>query len=990
MTCPSCGSPVTPAARFCSQCGMRLPEQFGGDGGGQRRWLTVLFCDVVESTALSRQIDPEEYGECMLAYQNLGRDVVERHGGYVDNFLGDGLVALFGWPAAHERDADLAVRAGRELVSHMVGLNGDLERDHGIRLQVRVGVHSGLAMVGRLGGANRRDTSFGAAANVASRIQTATEPGTVAISSETKRLLRERWVLKSLGHPTLKGVGSDVEVFTVEATGSIPGPDVERVYPLVDREAEFGVLKDLWSDVDNGVGAVLTVEGEGGVGKSRLVYEFLQLVGPSIPWLTVQCSPLTSHVPFAPFLSAPSPPSQGRSRSPEERRADLQRSMLTWVFQLAADGPGVLHIEDAHWADPSTGELIEQIADETGDRPLLVLCTARPSDRQRWASHRKVRTLRLPPLEDADIRKLVHTSSEALLPTSTIEDIVERADGLPLFAEQLAAAMAGAPSGDVPVTLQASLMAQLDQLGPDIRVLLQRAAALGRIFDDELLEELLPDEANVGRSLERIVDAGILTTGERQHKFRHALLQEAAHESMLRSERRAVHGRIASVLQERRRSLVDRQPGLMAYHLQEARDPRAVWWLERAGTQAAGSAAFAEASGYFEGALALVGLDDAATELRLRIKLGNAMFGAVGYGAADTLPVWNRAEELARRLGDIGELTSALNGEAVYWNQAGLCRRSVVVAEEILRVSDLHDLRIGRLRGHCTLALNHLFLGDAQLAREHALHAIELYRPGDFGEVTYGFGTDQGVIAHGVGGAAAWITGHLDEGIELTGAAVELGGTLGSPISELLARVFKGFVHHMRGEHVAALEEGRVLVNEGTRLRLPFPTGFGHILHGAERSVLDGDPAGVAEVLLGMDEMAMTGGQNGAPLAFVLLADAYLSTGELSSAAATATDGVNLADALDQHFFDPELMRIKARALAGMEAPDPESVTLLRRATDHATDRGHFGLALRAACDLGEIAPDCAPELLGPLLDKVVGGSSTLDPRRARDILNRP
>jgi class 3 adenylate cyclase len=990
MHCPSCNWVIKYEARFCPQCGQRLDAEGDSVGEGQRRWLTVMFSDVVESTALSRRLDPEVYGECILAYQRLACEVIERQGGYIANYLGDGILAFFGWPTSHERDTDLAIRAARELLADLTDLSDKLQRDHGVELAARVGIHSGLAMVGILGGAGRRDASvFGDAANVASRIQGIAEPGAIVISGEAKQLLRERWDMESLGHPQLKGVGTEVEVFSVGAPTATPGPDVDHVYPLVNREAELEVLKSSWREVLTGSGVVLSVEGEAGVGKSRLVYEFMREAGPSVSWLTVQCSPMTSHVPFAPFLSTQSPPAQAEGRSPEERRANQLRSMLDCVFGLVAAGPGVLHVEDAHWADPSTGELIEQILDDVPGHPLFVVCTVRPTESQRWLARQEVRRLRVGALSEVEIRKLVSSVAVPQLSASTIDGITERADGLPLFAEQLAAAMAVAPDAVLPVTLQASLMARLDQLGPDVRMLLQRGSAIGREFDAGLLEELLPPDPTRPRSLRQLVDAGILShTTEDRYKFRHALLHEAAHESMLRSERRIVHGTIATLLEERYRTVVDREPSLMGYHLEEAQDAQAVWWFERAGTQAAESAAFAEATDHFGRALILVELGDGATELRLRIRLGNAIFGAVGFSAAASLPAWTRAQELALELGDAPELTSALNGEAVYWNQMGSCRRSAQLAEEILRVADEHDLRVGRLRGHCTLALNQLFLGNGSTAHEHALKAIELYHLGDYEEVTYGFGTDQGVIAFGAGGAAAWMIGRFDEGIELTGEAARLGASLGSPISEHLGRVFNGFVHHLRGEHETAMSEAHVLVDEGARLRLPFTSGFGHILLGAERSILNGDPEGVAEVLTGMDELAMSGGQNGAPLAFVLLAEAQLAVGESESAHASASGGLELAEALDQHFFDCELLRLKAGAVANTQS-EQETIRLLRTAVDGAHAMGQWGLALRAACDLSELDPDFAPELLRSPFERIVGGATTSDYRRAEDILNR-
>ena len=308
------------------------------------------------------------------------------------------------------------------------------------------------------------------------------------------------------------------------------------------------------------------------------------------------------------------------------------------------------------------------------------------------------------------------------------------------------------------------------------------------------------------------------------------------------------------------------------------------------------------------------------------------------------------------------------------------------IAEEILRVSDAHDLRAGRLRGHCTLALNYLFLGEVPLSLQHARQAIALYRPEDFHTVTYGFGTDQGVIAYSVAGAAAWFTGRPDEGIALTEAAVQLGRTLASPISELLARVFKGLLHHLRGESELARGEAEVLSAEGARLSLRLPLGFGHILGGALRAIEAADPSGVADIEAGMNELAASGGQAGAPIAFVLLADAHLAIGAAETAQEVARAGLAIADALDQHFIDAELLRLEALAAREAGTSVADTIALLGAAVDAAEARGLTSLALRAACDLAALAPE-ATETVSALLKKIEGGHGTRDHSRAQAAL---
>jgi class 3 adenylate cyclase len=990
--CPACGSPLA-GARSCPQCGTRVPPLGFAVDEGQRRWLTVAFTDVVGSTELSRQLDPEDYGDVMLRYQTLCGEVAERRSGHLASYAGDGMLSVFGWPTSHERDADLAVLASFDLVEELHVLNDYVEENYGVRLSIRVGIHSGLAVVGKLGRSGRVDTSvFGDIGNVAARLQHEAPENSVVVSDVTRRTLRDRWLFRSLGRPELRGVGTDFEVFLVIGRDPAPGPDVERVYQLIDRTEPLDELHRVWAEVAEGHGQVVFLEGEAGVGKSRLAYELQHGDAASASWFTVQCSTLAREEPFGP-LSAHLPALETRTGLPaEERRAAGLSAAVRWSLGLAESGPAVLHVEDAHWADPSTGELIERLADELAIEPcpLLVLCTARPGADQRWLDRTRSRRIDLPPLLDDAMSALVTAATDGRLPASAVDEIVQRSDGLALYAEQLAATTVDAPGHHVPSTLQGILTAWLDRLDPDHQLLLQRASAIGRIFDDDILRQLVDPAVDMEAQLNQLVASEVLVSlpGDR-HKFRHALLQEAAHESMLQRPRRAVHAEIASFLDEQHNTLVDAQPWLLAHHLAEARDPNAVVWFERAGTRAAADAAFWEATRHFKRALEVgdtLGGLAAADELRLQIGLGNALFGAQGYGAADTLPVWTRAQELARELDAVDELTSALNGLATYWNQTGDCRQSIEIAEEILRVADAHDLRAGRLRGHCTLALNHLFLGDAPLSQQHALRAIALYGPKDFDTVTYGFGTDQGVLGYCVGGAAAWFAGRPDEGVAFTGTAVQLGRTLGSPISEMVARVFKGIVHHLRGESDLVRGEAEVLTADGARLNLQLPLGFGHILGGAVRAIESRDPSGIAEIETGINELTAIGGAAGAPIAFVLLAEAHLATAAAETAREVARAGLAIADDLDQHFVDAELQRLEALAAHEAGAAVDDTVAGLRAAIHTAEVQGQIGLALRAACDLAALAAE-ATDTVRVLLSRVDGGDGTRDGMRARAIL---
>ena len=317
---------------------------------GQRRWLTVTFTDVVGSTELSRQLDPEDYGDMMLRYQNLCGEVVERRGGHLASYAGDGLLAVFGWPTSHERDADLAVLAAFDLLDELHVLNDYLGELYGVRLSLRIGAHSGLAVVGKLGRSGRVDTSvFGDIGNVAARLQHEAPVDAVVVSDITSRTLRDRWVFKSLGHPELRGVGSDFEVLVVLGHDPVPGPDVERVYELVNCREPLDELHELWTEVAAGQGRVVVLEGEAGVGKSRLAYELQHGHASRASWLTVQCSPLAREEPFGPLTAHLPALDTPAELPPEERRAAGLGAAVRWALGLAEDGPAILHVEDAHW-----------------------------------------------------------------------------------------------------------------------------------------------------------------------------------------------------------------------------------------------------------------------------------------------------------------------------------------------------------------------------------------------------------------------------------------------------------------------------------------------------------------------------------------------------------------------------------------------------------------------------------------------------------------
>jgi len=565
-----------------------------------------------------------------------------------------------------------------------------------------------------------------------------------------------------------------------------------------------------WDEASRGSARTVCISGEAGVGKSRLARQLrVALSGQPHLWLDCFCAPLSVATPFHPAidlikeataitygdsaeqqlakldgslrlagfdadqalpliaslfgLSMEDRPGQGLlSESPEVQRRETIETLVGWILGLTGPEPLVLCVEDLHWSDPSTLELLGLLLERSAGHRLLCLFTHRPDFTVPWSGP-SISSIPLERLSRDESRRLARAVAESAgsgssgpVPETALDRLADRADGNPLYVVELVKTVAeagglGADSLDersIPPTLRDSLAARLDRLGR-ARPVAQLAATLGREVPRSLLDALAQEGAeDLGEDLEALVHSAILeervTPADTFYRFRHALIQEAAYFSLLRRERRELHRRVAMVLEERFPQRVATEPELLALHLRRAGQLlRAAEWFVRAGRRAAGQAAVHEAAAHYREGLAALqdeppGPDRDRVELSLQILLGNALMVDRGFGAPETLPVWRRASALAEELGDIDELTSALNGEAVYYYDSGDAVTASEMAARILGVAERHGLRIGALRGHCTMALALLYRGEVSKALEHAEAALSIYRPSDFELVTYG------------------------------------------------------------------------------------------------------------------------------------------------------------------------------------------------------------------------------------------------------------
>lgn len=579
MNCSACGAANPPTNRFCGQCGARLgdapapaPDAPESEREAERRQLTLMFCDLVGSTALSARLDPEDLREVMQAYRDTAVEAIARYDGSVAKFLGDGILAYFGYPRAHDDDAVRAVSAGLAIVETMPALEARVGRPRGVEIRCRIGIATGPVVVGEMGEGDQRESMavIGEAPNLADRLQSLAAHNSVVVSALTRQLIEHRFSVIPLGSHWLRGLARPVEAFRVtgrSTQGLSGGPRL----PLTGRDEELNRLHAAFGEVRAGRGRAITLSGEPGIGKSRLIRA---LKNEAVPrrrlWLEAQCSPLYADAPFQPAIELLSRAlGFRRSEAPEERLHRLEvfaariglpadphipllAAMLSLSVQgrhsmpglspqalrsrtlgtvvevlarLAARRPMVLAVEDLHWADESTLDFIEALLASLHGLPILALFTYRPEFTRPWPERAPIEHIVLNRLSAADCSRLIgHVSAGEALPPAVVSGILARSDGVPLFVEEITRTVIdvlrqgkGAErqselldAVEIPATLKDSLMARLDRLG-EAKDVAQAAAAIGRSFAYELLSGISElEEDELRRALRELEAAGLI------------------------------------------------------------------------------------------------------------------------------------------------------------------------------------------------------------------------------------------------------------------------------------------------------------------------------------------------------------------------------------------------------------------------------------------------------------------------------------------------
>ena len=842
----------------------------------ERRQVTTLFCDLVGYTRLSSDFDPETMLELLTSYKDICATLIESYGGHVLRYVGDGVLATFGYPRARDDDAARAVATGLMLAEEI----GKLVTPRGDQLEVRIGIATGLVVAGDLVGdvAVERHSLVGEAPNLAARLQGEASAGEVLIAEATAKIIGGQFRLENLGARSLKGFDAPITAYRVlgEQWGATRFEAVHREInlPMISREDEVSRLVDRATAALLGQGQIVVITGEAGIGKSRLIEEMHRRleIRPE-QRVVLQCSPIHTNRPFHPIahyldyitgVEAPDADVRQLDKldtllrglgqatperlaliaellrressdrrlllrlAPTEIRARTIAALLDIVEAISRESP-IIVIEDVHWADPSTNEWLEQLAGMIRSLPVLLVATMRPEQTPQWAERSGASILQLARLQPDEIRRLVNTIAEHKMPTSVVDAIVARSDGIPIFAEELARsllAMEDASPGAtdataIPVTLNEILLARLDLL-EDGRETAQLAAAIGRDIPLDLLIAVSPfGEAATRASIERLVGSGIFVT---RHSgfgdavdFRHALVRDAAYHLLLRRDRLRVHKLIADTIEAGFPAIADSMPHVLAHQFAEAGDhSAAIIYLERAGRDAARRSAAIEAVAHFTAALEQTsnlppGRERDVREFDLRLGILGPLIAARGYGAREVERQIAHAVELSARIGGGERIVPAL-----FLNWIARFNETDVrfeVSRQIAQVA-AHGSTLDRLIAHRCMGTTLLFRGEFAAAIAEFEQFQKLFDPELHNEALNRIGaTDHAVIVK-VGLAEAWtVLGDAERASIWRTAALDEANASGHYQTICHATAFAG------GLLAALMEDADNLAFHATRLR---------------------------------------------------------------------------------------------------------------------------------------------------------------------------
>ena len=1049
-------APVTPAATAAA------PE-------AERRQLTVMFCDLVGSTALSTGMDPEDLRDVIASFLSRCSAAIRRYDGFVAKYMGDGILAYFGYPRAHEDEAERSVRAGLDIVDAMAELNAALPKPPGVELAVRVGIATGPVVVGdQIGEGTAQQTAVvGETPNLAARLQALAQPNQILVSAATRAMLGDHFDLEDLGASELKGFAEPVPAWRV-----LSARDVESHFaatragnsaPFVGRQEEMGLLLRAWEGSCRGRGQVVLIQGEAGVGKSRLVEGLREAAGKDHIWVAMRCSPFHTASAFHPIIeqlkrvfgwqpedTAPQhlakleaglagfktlplaesvrlfadlmtvPLPENRyprlSMTAQQQREATLDAIVAWLIELAERTPVLTAWEDLHWGDPTTLETLGMLIEQTPTAALLVVATYRPELTPPWPQRSHLTPITLNRLERPEVETMVgHLAGERSLPGEVVDHIVAKADGVPLYVEELTKAILGSgvleARGDayvltgalaklhIPETLQDLLMARLDR-APRLREVAQLGSVLGREFAYDMISALAGIEEEMLQSGlgQLVVDELLYQRGRpprSRYLFKHALIQDAAYQSLLKRTRQQYHERAAKLLEDRFPEVASTQPELVAHHYTEANCPAQAiaYWLN-AGVAAASKSANVEAIAQLGRGLALVdALSDmrerAECELDLQMALGPALYATKLPSHPDVGRAYARAWELCRQLGDDPREFTALRGLYLYHQNLLEMDKAQHFAEEAMRVAERLDDAAYRVGAHVALGVTLYNRGKLEPALAQFRRGFELFDPNMlFPDWP---GSHPGVSCQFFPALISWMLGYPHRSLDELRVAVGSAETLGHPLTLAQALCYAALVHIFRREPPTAADCAERASKICEEHHIAHHHAFALCVNGWALSASGEGEEGLAQIRQGVDGFGLGASQH---MLLALQADAQLATGKPEAALATAAAGLKVVEKMGGAPLEAELHRLRGEALLAGAGTVSEAETAIEQAIDVARRQNAKSWELRGAMSLARVRrqqgrPQEAAALLAPVYGWFTEGFDTADLKDAKALFDK-
>jgi len=1038
----------------------------------ERRQLTVMFCDLVDSTALSRRVDPEDLQDVIRRFLDACSQTIGRFNGYIAKYMGDGMLVYFGYPQAHENDAERAVHAGLALLDTVKALHQDNPYPE-FGIAARIGIATGQVVVGEVMGQDtaKERSVFGETPNRAARLQAMATPNQLVIDPTTKRLVGHEFDFADLGAFSLKGFDTPVQawqVLSIRLSASrFESYRSSHLAKFVGREQEIALLLGRWREAVGGEGQVVLLCGEAGIGKSRIARSLCDhLADERYQTIQFQCSPYHTNAALYPAInilrkvaglaSQDSAQAQltkleamtlasgienqdtvslladllsipGEHRYPPltvsaETRKDMTLEALVHHLQGRADhGPVLFIVEDAHWLDPTTLDLMTRIIDRIRQTRMFLLITFRPDFKPVWADYSHVTSLtlsRLPRRQSAELISAM-TGGKAL-PPEVQQAILANTDGVPLYIEAMTENMLesglltegnnsftlkGPLKGlSIPDSLQALLMERVDRLGP-AKDIVQTGAAIGREFTYELLQATVEaTDTQLKNALDLFVASGLIfQEGEiplATYHFKHALVQEAAYSTLPKKPRRELHARIAKALERRFAERVKMEPELLAYHYEQAglTGPAVDYW-HRAARRDAERSANIEALNHFNRALELLkdlpqGLERNALELELLIARGVPLLSVKGYASDDMEQNYRRAKDLSQEHSGSVHQFLAIKGLWVFHLVRGQIANARDLAENLLSLATQEQISDLLIDAHHVSGSTYFFLGRFDEAKHHLLTAKSLDDPNQHRSLALRYGQDPGITARIMLARTFWMLGEVEQAETLALEAIGLARAAEHPYTLVFTLVFLSRIYSAVRNAKRTLE----LTDEAISVSTQYSFELGLALATASQGwalAENGQEDGLGKLIHGLSAIRVTGATLDNTFTLALLAEIYLRNNRIEEGLGAIEEAQKLAGTGGELFWQAELLRLKGELLLGQSDPSVQAAEqCFCEALKIAQDQHATMLELRAATSLARLwrklnKSDDAKRILNSVYSRFTEGVDNRDLIEAKTVLDQ-